>query len=315
MLAVSGVQMDLKDVSYYMRKKQGFPSITDQGLMDIFMGGEGFSFKIAMENATATNTTHFFEVTDVKVQIKNLNIKLKKSKFKLLFGLGKPILLHVLKPAITKVLEAAIKKKARDLDSIIFQIHQEAQKAKRDAINNPDPENIKGIYQQYWSAANQQWMKAKQKKEKAKEKVEDKKFNMAMTKKDSIFPNVDLPSGISTKATEYKELAAKGDRWESPVFGIGRSKESTHIPSPPQVRRKHLGHSTGTGSGLTGGAGQSLGGSTLGQGQGYTGTNNGAFNGATNGSYNGAQKYSNGADSGAYQIQPPGSRTFDPTIV
>jgi len=215
------------------------------------------------------------------------------------------------------VLEAAIKKKARDLDAIIFQIHQEAQRAKADAINNPDPENIKGIYQQYWSAANQQWMKAKQKKEKAQEKVQDKKFNMAMTKQDSIFPSVDLPSGISTKATEYKELAAKGDRWESPVFGIGSSKESTHIPTPPQVRRKNLGRVTGSGptSGLNGGAGQTFGGNTLSQGQGFNGTNNGTFNGAANGSYNGAQKVPNGADNGTYQIQPPNSRTFDPTTV
>lgn len=49
MLSVSGVQMDLKDVSYYVKKKQGFPSITDKGVVDIFLGGTGLSFKVAME--------------------------------------------------------------------------------------------------------------------------------------------------------------------------------------------------------------------------------------------------------------------------
>lgn len=43
MLAVSGVQMDLRDVSYFLRKKQGFPGITDKGVMDIFLGGTGKS--------------------------------------------------------------------------------------------------------------------------------------------------------------------------------------------------------------------------------------------------------------------------------
>merc|ERR1711939_703239 len=43
MIAGSGIQMDLRDVAYYVRKKQGFPSVTDKGVMDIFLGGEGFS--------------------------------------------------------------------------------------------------------------------------------------------------------------------------------------------------------------------------------------------------------------------------------
>jgi hypothetical protein len=48
LLAVSGVQMDIRDVAYYVKKKQGFPGITDKGVMDIFLGGTGLSFKVAM---------------------------------------------------------------------------------------------------------------------------------------------------------------------------------------------------------------------------------------------------------------------------
>ena len=59
-----------------------------------------------------------------------------------------------------------------------------------------------------------------------------------MTKQDSIFPNVSLPGGISTKATEFRELAAKGDKWESPVFGIGSAKESSDVPKLTQISRK-----------------------------------------------------------------------------
>ena len=47
-----------------------------------------------------------------------------------------------------------------------------------------------------------------------------------------------MPGGISTKATEYKQLAAKGDKWESPVFGIGSASESSNIPKVAQVGRK-----------------------------------------------------------------------------
>jgi hypothetical protein len=65
-----------------------------------------------------------------------------------------------------------------------------------------------------------------------------KKVNMAITQQDSIFPQIKLPGGISSKATEYKELALKGDSWESPVFKLGSASPSTDIPTAPDVTRK-----------------------------------------------------------------------------
>lgn len=315
MLAVSGIQMDLRDVSFYLNKKKGFPSISDQGLCDIFMGGDGFSFKIAMQTADKSSTTNFFEVTDVKVQVKNFNIKLKQSRHKILFALGKPIILRAIRPALQKVLEAMIKQKAKELDSIIYQINKEAQQAKADALNNPDPENIKSIYQQYWQAANNQWMNAKQKKEKAEEKLADKKFNMAMTQHDSIFPNVKLPSGISTKATEYKELAKKGDRWESPVFGIGSARGSTDIPPAPKISRKSnvpkvgsVLNSSSSPSVGSGAPGYTNGQSTQGQGYG-TATqfvNNVSYPNTNGGGYNNGQ--------GPLQSKPLGQEPLGQTL-
>jgi hypothetical protein len=272
MLAMSGIQMDMRDVSFYVKKKVGFPSLTDQGLCDIFMGGEGFSFKLKMVTANALDRTHFFEVTDCKVKVKHLNIKLKQSKHKLLFTIAKPLLLSVMRPAVQKVLEAYIKKQARELDGIIWEINQEAKAAQKNALDNPDPENIKNIYQRHFDAAQKRYLQAKEKKNKLAAKAAESKFNTAMTKQDSIFPNVDLPSGISTKATEYKELAAKGERWESPVFSIGSAAQSKNVPSPPTITRKSKASSS------VGGAASS----TLGSAN--TGATNG-FNGVKNGMY------------------------------
>ena len=75
-------------------------------------------------------------------------------------------------------------------------------------------------------------------KQKAQEVVADKKVNMAVTKQESIFPNIHLPGGISSKATEYKELAKKGEKWESPVFKLGSASKSSDIPSATEVIRK-----------------------------------------------------------------------------
>ena len=98
---------------------------------------------------------------------------------------------------------------------------------------------------------------------------------MAVTQHDSIFKNIKLPGGISSKATEFKELAAKGDKWESPVFGIGNASESSDIPKLTPVSRKP--HNAASG-GVRGGSNlQSSGGnlSSPGQGQGSNAASHG----------------------------------------
>lgn len=271
MISASGVQMDLKDVSYYVKKKQGFPSITDKGVMDIYLGGDGFSFKIAASNAHKKDRQHFAKIDKVTVDVKNLKIKIKQSNHKLLFSIAKPILLKVMRPVIQKILEKQIRDSFTQADAYAYGIHQEAQRAMERAKANPDPENASNIYKEYVTAI-QKKMTAKKEQAEAKAsntkgeyhlaviRVETDKHlvNMAMTQHDSIFKDIKLPGGISTKATEFKELAAKGDKWESPVFGIGSASESTDIPELPPVTRKP--HNAASG-GVRGGSGlQSSGG-------------------------------------------------------
>jgi hypothetical protein len=235
MLAVSGVQCDLRDVSYYIKKKQGFPSISDQGVFDLFMGGSGFSFKIEMETADKSDKNHYFKINKVNVDVQNLNIKLKQSKHKLLFNLFKPLLFKLVRPAIQKVIEKQIKDSAHKFDGLAFRIHQEAHKALEDAKKNPSPENVQNIYQRYAAAAQKELMQGKKKKDEVASKSQ---VNMAMTQHESIFKDIKLPKGISSKATEYKEMALKGDKWESPVFSIGSAKETSNVPKPPTPTRK-----------------------------------------------------------------------------
>lgn len=246
MVSVSGVQMDLKDVSYYVNKKQGFPSLKDTGVMDIFMGGSGFSFKVAMETADKGTKAHFFKINKVEVDIKSLTIKLKHSKHRLLFNLFRPLLFAVVRPAVGKALEKLIKDQVANADQKAFAINQEAERAAK-AVQN-DPENAPNIYRRYADAARKVLT---EKQQKAEEVAADKKGNVAVTQQDSIFPDIKLPGGISTKATEYKQLAAKGDKWESPVFGIGSASESNNIPkAAPITRKSKRTGATGTTAGL-----------------------------------------------------------------
>ena len=243
-VAVSGVQMDLRDVSYYVKRKQGFPSITDKGVMDIMMGGEGFSFKMGLETAEKKDKTHFFKVNTVKVDIKHLKLKVKQSNHKLLFGLVKPLLMTVIKPVVTKVIEKQIRDMVAKGDGVLYELHQEAERTL--AAAKDDPEHTPNFYARYSGAVQKRIAEGKQKKEEMKAKTSNTQTNVAMTQQDSIFKDIKLPGGISSKATEYKELAAKGDKWESPVFALGSAKESTDTPKCPPVQRKP--HTTATAS-------------------------------------------------------------------
>lgn len=143
-------------------------------------------------------------------------------------------MLKVMRPALQKVIEKVIKDKVNELDSMAYAIKLEADKAANEVKNNP--EQASNIYSRYVKAAQNKIMKGKKKAEAV---AADKKMNVAVTQHDSIFPQIKLPGGISSKATEYKELAAKGDKWESPVFSIGSASRSANIPNAGQITRKN----------------------------------------------------------------------------
>jgi hypothetical protein len=236
MLSVSGIQMDLRDVSYFVKKKAGFPSLTDLGVADIFLGGSGFSFRIKASTAEPKDRQNFFKIDKVDVDVKHFNIKLKQSNHKFLFRLVKPLMLKVMRPSLQKVLEKMIRDKFAEFDQLLYSIKQEADRAQAEAQR--DPENIPNIYSRYASTAQKKIMQGQKKTDQVKARAAKTKVNIAITQQNSIFPNIKLPGGISSKATEFKELAAKGDKWESPVFSIGSAKKSSNIPAADEIRRK-----------------------------------------------------------------------------
>ncbi|EAW10686.1 uncharacterized protein ACLA_051580 [Aspergillus clavatus NRRL 1] len=234
MISVSGIQADLRDVSYYIKKKQGFPSLTDKGIMDIFLGNEGFGFKIAASTAHPEDRQHFVKLDKVTVKIHDLNIRLKKSKHKILFALFKPMLLNIVRPTLEKVLEKQIRDAFVKGDAFAFDVHQEVMRAQQAA--KQDPANAPNIYSRYMDTARAKMTQTRQKAEAVAQR--DTRIKTVTTLHDSMFPDIKLPGGISSKATEYAELARKGDRWESPIFSIGSAAESKDIPKLASITRK-----------------------------------------------------------------------------
>lgn len=237
MVSLSGIQCDLRDVSYYIKKKTGFPSLTDIGVADFFLGGSGLGLKLHLTTPDKLDRAHLFKCDKVDVSITNLSVTLKQSRHKMLFGILKPLLLSMMKPVIQKVAAKQIQDYFAQMDAIAWRVYQEQKKAKEELANNPDPEHAQNMYKRYVTAFQNELLR---KKEKAQKVVADKEMKMAVTKQDSLdkFKNISLPGGISTKATEYKEMASRGDRWQSDVFSIGSSPETRELPKPQGVTRK-----------------------------------------------------------------------------
>ncbi|KAL1954941.1 hypothetical protein VTO42DRAFT_399 [Malbranchea cinnamomea] len=239
MISATGMQTDWKDVSYYVKKKRGFPQITDKGVMDVFLGGEGFSFRIIGSNIRDEDSRQFIKPEQVSVTIRHLDVRLKQSRHKILFGLSKPLLLSVLRPAVQKALEKQIRDYFVKADSFAYEVDKEVQRTREIARN--DPEDTRNIYSHYLSAVRKRLMDIKQQGQKQREEKKattETQTNVAMTKNDMMFKDIRLPGAISSKASEYKDLAMKGERWESPVFSIGTASETTGLPKLAAITRK-----------------------------------------------------------------------------
>ncbi|KAL1969272.1 hypothetical protein VTN77DRAFT_9464 [Rasamsonia byssochlamydoides] len=235
MIAASGIQADIKDVSYYIKKKEGFPTITDTGVMDIYLGGEGFSFKISASKPTGADRQRFVKAERVSVTIRNLDIKLKKSKHKVLFNVFKPMLFNIVRPVVQTVLEKQIRDSFTKVDAFAYKVYSQVQRAQEDV--KEDPRNARNVYSRYIDATRQTIMERKQKAEQVAEERKTK-VQATATHHDALFKNIKLPGFVTNKATEYKELAAQGERWQSPVFDIGGASQSKDLPKLEPVTRK-----------------------------------------------------------------------------
>lgn len=152
-----------------------------------------------MNRADKSDKNHFFKITAVNVDIKNMAIKVKQSNHKLLFGLFKSLALKVLRPVIQKAVEKQVRDNVHKLDGMLFSVKKEADRAAEEAKNNPDPENIENIYQRYFNAFQRELQKGQQKKEKVEAKAAD-------TKVSSTWP--DLKSSCCSALTEASDFVS-----------------------------------------------------------------------------------------------------------
>lgn len=135
-----------------IKKKTGFPKITDSGVADVLLGGKGISGKIHVESTGRKD--HAFKVVEVKVkvrsfrsflfkttsadthlpssQIDKLSFKLRDSKFQFFISVLKPLVTGLIKKNIAKVIVEAIRDGLVQLDAQLADISERIEAANED---------------------------------------------------------------------------------------------------------------------------------------------------------------------------------------
>ncbi|BFZ54048.1 hypothetical protein PYCC9005_001079 [Savitreella phatthalungensis] len=228
------IQLDIKDVAYYVKRKQGFPAISDTGVMDVLLSGNGLSATIGLETAEGKDRQAYFKPANVNVSIHHINIKLRKSSHKLLFGVFKPLLLTTLKPVIAKAAEQQIRESISKLDAELYSLNKKV-KAEKEKAKQGDPEGAVKDIQLWIEQIKTRFLENKRQKE---ERVKQTTVNVSATLAGSKLKDKKLDGVTSNTATELKKKAAEGSDWHSEVFSIGSANPSTNVPKPAAISRK-----------------------------------------------------------------------------
>lgn len=129
---MKGLQVQIRDVKYYLKKREGKLPITDTGSADLMVGGGGLEFEIKLSTAKKTSKGSLFTVDKVNVAFDTLKVKIRSDKHGILAKLLSFVASKAMKSALQKAVEKAVKDNLQQFDGLAYQIKQEADRAKQE---------------------------------------------------------------------------------------------------------------------------------------------------------------------------------------
>ncbi|KAI4525606.1 hypothetical protein K525DRAFT_290071 [Schizophyllum commune Loenen D] len=202
-LGFSQVQADLRDVAFYFSKKSGFPTISDSGLADIVLGGEGLKATVVVTNTKDKSSV--LKVKSVKVKVDSLKFSIRDSKHDLLYKTLKPLVMGLVKKQIQKAVADAIRTGMEYVDGQLVSVRDRMNEAKA-SENETRMDALKEMVQTKKQEADAKSTATKQ---------SNAQFKMPTSKKTSLLPTKGRPDGIVNGMDKREELANRGKKWRS----------------------------------------------------------------------------------------------------
>ncbi|KAL1744429.1 hypothetical protein HDZ31DRAFT_38713 [Schizophyllum fasciatum] len=199
-LTLGQIQADMRDVAFYFRKKTGMPKISDSGLADIVLGGQGVTATVHL--SSTKDTSSVFKVKNVKVNVDTLKFSIRDSKHDLLYKTLKPLATGLVKKQIQKALQDAITTGMEYVDGQLVGVRDRMEEAKKS-----DEQSRRDVLMQLFQS--------KKDEASVKTKDTDAQFKFTTNKRSSLLPDKGHPSSIVNRTAEREEAAVRGKEWHS----------------------------------------------------------------------------------------------------
>jgi hypothetical protein len=216
------IQADMRDVAFYFRKKTGIPKLSDSGLADVLLGGQGLTVRVPfyiLRTLTASQATvhlvsadkdksSVFKVKSVRVKVDSLKFSIRDSKHDILYKTLRLLASNLIKKQIQKAVVDAITTGMEYVDGQLVAVRDRVNEA-RASPDGSSTDVLRAAFQG----------RREDEKSVSGSSVERKSHFKVVAKRNSaILPEHGHPSGWAGKAQERAEAATAGESWHSDAF-------------------------------------------------------------------------------------------------
>ncbi|KAH9943958.1 hypothetical protein B0H21DRAFT_779540 [Amylocystis lapponica] len=203
-LTFGQIQADMRDVAFYFKKKSGFPKLSDSGLADVLLGGEGLTVTAHIASSGKDNSS-VFKVKNVHVKVATLKFSIRDSKHDMLYKTLRPLATGLVKKQLQKAIADAVTTGLEYVDGQLVGVRDRMAEAKA-SEDKSRTQVLQEMFQR-----NQ--AEAQSTKSKADEK--NSHFKVVSRRDSAIIPNAGNPSGWANRTQERADAAVKGKEWRS----------------------------------------------------------------------------------------------------
>lgn len=194
----------MRDVAFCFRRKTGTPKLTDSGLADVLLGGEGLTITVHLVSADRDRSS-VFKVKDVHTSVHTLKFSVRDSKHDTLYKLLGPLATGLVKKQLQKAVGTAVRTALEYVDARLVGVREGMAEAR--ASEDKSRRDV----------LREQLVQREHKVEKEKGRTERSavQFKLVTQPDEKLMPGVGHPGGWINHTQERIETAKKGAEWRS----------------------------------------------------------------------------------------------------
>jgi len=181
--------------------------LTDSGIADVTVGGEGLTATISLVSA-GKDKSSVFKVHGVHVKVDSLKFSIRDSKHDFLYNTLRPLATGLVKRQIQKAIRDALHTGLEYVDGQLVAVRDRMEEAKKEEDGEGRMEVLKNMFQR--------------KKDEASVKSDHgaSHFKVVSSKRNSLLSTAGHPAGWANRIAEKEDVAKKGTEWRSEAFNL-----------------------------------------------------------------------------------------------